>query len=383
MNMAKYLWLTWDGAGNLPPSLAIAEALTKRGDTVTFAGRPEMVSRVQAAGFKTIVIENAYTQADTYPKSLLSRMACYLSSPRVSEEIVQIVEAHHPDVVVVDAMFPAALAQVSKFNRATIMTCYTFFHRAYHAWKKQFDEFIAMREEAGLGRLPGMEQLWRGPDRIVVATLEEFDRPAIADAPTQVQHVGPILGGHNSAIAPESVRLPPGTEPLALVSFSTAGIQNSVEKFQRALNALASLPLRVVVTTANTIDAKALEVPANAVVVDYADHEALLPDAALVVTHGGHGTAMRTLKYGVPAIIMPSLAQDQPVIAATFEEWGCGLSLPSDASVDAIQAAAKKVLSTPSFRKNAQARAGALAKAQNGAEKAADVFQSIAQRDSA
>ena len=125
--MAKYLWLTWDGAGNLPPSLAIAEALTKRGDTVTFAGRPEMVSRVQAAGFKTIVIENAYTQADTYPKSLLSRMACYLSSPRVSEEIVQIIEAHHPDVVVVDAMFPAALAQVSKFNRATIMTCYTFF----------------------------------------------------------------------------------------------------------------------------------------------------------------------------------------------------------------------------------------------------------------
>jgi UDP:flavonoid glycosyltransferase YjiC (YdhE family) len=170
---------------------------------------------------------------------------------------------------------------------------------------------------------------------------------------------------------------------LALVSFSTAGIQNSVEKFQRALNALASLPLRVVVTTANTIDAKALEVPANAVVVGYADHEALLPDAALVVTHGGHGTAMRTLKYGVPAIIMPSLAQDQPVIAATFEEWGCGLSLPSDASVDAIQAAAKKVLSTPSFRKNAQARAGALAEAQNGAEKAADVFQSIAQRDSA
>src|SRR5207245_11168343 len=116
------------------------------------------------------------------PKSLLSRMACYLSSPRVSEEIVQIVEAHHPDVVVVDAMFPAALAQVSKFNRATIMTCYTFFHRVYHAWKKQIDEFIAMSEEAGLGRLPGMEEIRRRPERVVVPTLAAFTRTASVDA---------------------------------------------------------------------------------------------------------------------------------------------------------------------------------------------------------
>ena len=50
-NAARILWLNWSGGGNLPPSLGIARVLTERGHDVTFAGRPEMVPRVDAAGF--------------------------------------------------------------------------------------------------------------------------------------------------------------------------------------------------------------------------------------------------------------------------------------------------------------------------------------------
>ena len=48
--MARIRWLNWSGGGNLPPSLGIARALSERGHDVTFAGRPEMVPRVEAAG---------------------------------------------------------------------------------------------------------------------------------------------------------------------------------------------------------------------------------------------------------------------------------------------------------------------------------------------
>ena len=60
--MAKILWLNWSGGGNLPPSLGIARVLTERGHSVAFAGRPEMVGRVERAAFRAIELTRAYEQ---------------------------------------------------------------------------------------------------------------------------------------------------------------------------------------------------------------------------------------------------------------------------------------------------------------------------------
>ena len=64
--------------------------------------------------------------------------------------------------------------------------------------------------------------------------------------------------------------------------------------------------------------------------------------AALVVTHGGHGTAMRTLRHGVPMVVIPGLAGDQPFVAAAVQEWGAGRALPGDADAAAMRAAAQR-----------------------------------------
>ncbi len=78
------LWLNWSGGGNLPPSLGIARVLTERGHTVAFAGRPEMVPRVDAAGFRAIELTRAYEQVERYPQgTFLTRMSCYLTSPAI------------------------------------------------------------------------------------------------------------------------------------------------------------------------------------------------------------------------------------------------------------------------------------------------------------
>lgn len=37
--MAKFMWASWDGGGNLAPSLGIARALSERGHSVEFLGR--------------------------------------------------------------------------------------------------------------------------------------------------------------------------------------------------------------------------------------------------------------------------------------------------------------------------------------------------------
>ncbi len=112
--MARILWLNWSGGGNLPPSLGIARVLTERGHELAFAGRPEMVPRVKTAGFRAIEITQAYAQVDRYPQGLpLTRPACYLTSPAVEEEVRSIVAAEAPDLILIDAMFPAALAHAA------------------------------------------------------------------------------------------------------------------------------------------------------------------------------------------------------------------------------------------------------------------------------
>jgi hypothetical protein len=95
--MADILWLNWSGGGNLPPSLGIARILTERGHRVSFAGRPEMVPRVERAGFRAIEIARAYEQADRYPTNKwVPRAASFLTSPAVGEEPGDLLPAENP-----------------------------------------------------------------------------------------------------------------------------------------------------------------------------------------------------------------------------------------------------------------------------------------------
>lgn len=161
-----------------------------------------------------------------------------------------------------------------------------------------------------------------------------------------------------------------------VVSFSTGIEQASVSAFQRTLDALADESVHVVATTAGTINPEELHIPSNAVVLGYAAHDPLFCRASLIVTHGGHGTAMRALRHGVPAILMPAVAHDQPIVSATFQEWGCGRALPSNADVQTIRDAASDILRTPSYQDNARSRALAL-NGIDGAKSGADELEGL------
>jgi hypothetical protein len=176
--MAKYrmLWLNWSGGGNLPPSLGVARVLTERGHAVTFAGRPEMVPRVKTAGFRAIEITQAYAEVDRYPQNhFMTRAACYLTSPAVEAQIHSIVAAEAPDIILIDAMFPAALAQAPKFDRPTAVFVHTFVFRQLDMWRRFFGIFDDMRQKAGFPGHPGLDQLWQSRDRIISTSFAPFD----------------------------------------------------------------------------------------------------------------------------------------------------------------------------------------------------------------
>ncbi len=376
--MARILWLNWSGGGNLPPSLGVARVLTERGHSVAFAGRPEMVPRVKTAGFRAIEITDAYAQVELYPQGhFMTRAACYLTSPAVEAQIKATVAAETPDAVLIDAMFPAALHQARDFAQPTAVFVHTFVFRQLDMWRRFFGIFDGMRRQAGFAGHPSLDELWQGNDRIVSTSLAAFDAAPLPGW-DMVRHTGPVLEDEKFAV-PTPLPWPDSDPtPLVLVSFSTGFEQRNVDKVQRALDALADLAVHVVATTGGIVAPNELATPPNAVVLNYAAHDPIIRRAALVMTHGGHGTAMRSLRYGVPMVVIPGPAGDQPYVAAAVQEFGAGRALPADASAEAMRAAAQEVLASPSYRASAQQRSAMLAGV-DGAANAADEIEALLQ----
>jgi len=134
--------------------------------------------------------------------------------------------------------------------------------------------------------------------------------------------------------------------------------------------------VHVVATTGDVVDPGELRAPGNAYLIPFADHDALMDRAALVLGHGGHGTTMRALTHGLPIVGIPAKGADQVPITRLLEEWGVGKALPGDARVDDIRSAVEQVLTDPSYRDRAAQRSFPLQGA-DGASLAADTVESV------
>lgn len=140
--------------------------------------------------------------------------------------------------------------------------------------------------------------------------------------------------------------------PLALVGFSTT-FQNHASVMQRVIDALSTLPVRAIVTLGPAIEPEELSPYPNTVLMRSAPHNAVLKEANLVITHGGHGTLARSMAQGLPVLVIPH-GRDQDGNAARIVAHGAGLMLPPSAETHEIHDALERVLYDRSIHKGAQ-----------------------------
>jgi len=209
----------------------------------------------------------------------------------------------------------------------------------------------AARAQLGLGPLAHLaDQVQAAGAPLLLGASEAFDF-AWQDRPDWVRYVGPQISDPATA----SAWVSPWREdprPLVLVGFSTS-FQDHVSVLQRVLDALAGLAVCVLLTTGEAVDPAALTPGANAVVVRQAPHVAVMREASLVVTHGGHGTLIRALAQGLPSLVIPH-GRDQVDNARRVTERGAGLSLAPGATAEEIAEAVLRLLGEPGFRAAAE-----------------------------
>ncbi len=213
----------------------------------------------------------------------------------------------------------------------------------------------------GFGFAP--TELWHASQLVLIATPPELDPASTERLPAHVRYTGAVWQGSPRPAAPE-------TPPLVLTSLSTLAEDGQGEVIQRLLDAIAPLPVRAIATIGR-IERASLRPAKNVEVLASSPHETLLPRASLVVSHGGHATAMATLSRDVPMVIVPMFPLgDQPEMARLLAQHGAAVHLDRNSDVNRLRAAIETVLADPSYRA-AAGKLGQAIRRVDGAETAA------------
>ncbi len=417
--MTEFLFGTWNGGGTTPPVLGIARALLARGHAVRVLADPVLHDEVRAAGAEHVPWTRAPHvtrpgaehdlirdwEARTPMGGLARARDAVMTGPAGAFAADVLAEhARRPaDVVVAETVLLGVLAgaEAAGIPSAALVTTVNPLPQegvpAFgpglppargplgHArdrllrrigtglWDRGLPELNAAR--AGLGLPPlahTLDQAARA-DRVLVLTSAAFDPPG-GGLPPHVVTVGPRLD--DPAWAGEWTP-PAGDAPLVVVGLSST-FQDQERVLGRVAAALGTLPVRGLVTTGPAVAPAAVPAPANVEVVAAVPHAEVLPRAAAVVTHGGHGTTIKALAHGVPVVVLP-MGRDQLEVAARVVRAGAGVRVRPGAPARAIAAAVRRVLDEPAHRAGAARVAAAIA-AERAEDRAVAELEALAAR---
>lgn len=224
-----------------------------------------------------------------------------------------------------------------------------------------------------------LSPLWRSFGRDVPPHGGVYETAAIAICPPSLESGPPPRG----AVLPlRPAPLPRGdvvsnARPLVYVTLGTLWSDPVI--FDEVLTALADEPVDVLVTVGTALDPAVLgTVPANARVTGFVPQAEILPGCAAVVHHAGAGTMFGALAHGLPQVALPRAA-DNFVNAAMLERCGAGVALrPGDVGAEAVRAAIRTVLATPSYAAAARTVAAEIAAMAGPEDVAAQLRQLVA-----
>jgi UDP:flavonoid glycosyltransferase YjiC (YdhE family) len=160
----------------------------------------------------------------------------------------------------------------------------------------------------------------------------------------------------------------PGDDrPLVYVTFGSVlgHLPEARAVYDTALDAVADLPTRVLMTVGNVTDPLALDpVPENTRVARWVPQQDVFPHAELGVCHGGSGTTFGALAAALPLVVCPLFA-DQSANGRLVDDAGAGIVLVprgraagglgslGPADVSPLREAIGAVLGEPRYRRAA------------------------------
>jgi UDP:flavonoid glycosyltransferase YjiC (YdhE family) len=329
---AAFLLVSWDGGGNTNPAYHLGSRLTLRGHHVTVLGWPEMADGARRAGLRFA----SYPSMPPWPTGVtMDDVWAHLVEPRLigsqtKRDVIDAAAAHQADVLVIDAMMPAAFEAAATLRIPTIAIVHVQYRPFVDGWGD-----IMMKTST--------RELLAAVDQVLVLTPPGFEEPL--PLPSNTAHVGAILSPRP---APPPDVVTEAGDPWVLVSLSTT-LQGQHDALPPILEALESLPVRALLTLGGAVAVDSIAVPANVTTRGFVEHNDVLPYMSVVVTHGGLSTITAALSHGVPLVCIAQ-GRDQQLNAERVEAIGVGRSVARDASAMTIAEALRDVTANQDIR---------------------------------
>jgi MGT family glycosyltransferase len=392
----RFLVAAFGDAGHAFPAIALGRALAGRGHEITIETWEERRAAVEGAGLGFAAAEEYRMFPPPDPDSPEGSHAA-----EAARALLPLLDEMRPHAVVSDilTLAPTLAAEKAGIPLATLIP------HIYPVVEPGLPFFAVGLQPP---RTPLGRSVWRAGQRILNVGLEQGrrdlnrQRERLGMPPTKRFHggispdlalvgtfpqleyprhwpAGVVMTGPMTFEVPHpDVELPPGDAPLVLVAPSTAHDSHN-HLVRTALAALADEPVRVVATTNCVVPQRPIEVPDNAVLVDWLSYSQTMDAASLVISHGGHGTVARALGAGTPVLISP-IVGDMSETAMRVSWAKAGLSLPWRlCRPGPLRWAARRILADPSFARRAAALA-AWGREHDGAERGAELVEQLAQR---
>jgi MGT family glycosyltransferase len=414
----RFLFVLWDGGGNVPLQLALAKGLVERGHDVRVLTEDCLAADVAAAGCRFEPFAEAPNRAsrtedlvrDSQARTPLGAFArardrvvmgpaaAYARDTReaLEREEVDAMASDYmlfgPPIAAERAGVPTALLVHNIYlvpergkpapgpgflpargplgrarDRAVARALLVLFNRGLPAVNRA-------RAEHGLPRLRQALEHFERVERVLVLTSESFDFHGDSHPP-HLRYVGSTLADPPWVDDWRSPWDVDDRRPLVVVSLSSTYMAQE-QLLARAIDGLGRLDARVLVTTGPAIDPASFRATGNTSVVRSAPHAQVFREASVVVTHAGMGTVTRALAAGVPLVCIP-MGRDQLDVAARVTYHGAGVRLRPSAKPGAIRAAAERVIREPSFRTAAE-RIGASITADAAAQRGIAELETLA-----
>ncbi len=407
-------------AGNAPPQLAVTRQLVERGHEVRVLAHRAARERIESTGAEFVEFQRAHPDFDISRRETDSlrdwearthfgagmralKNGLFAFVVNVSRECAELLEQRPADVVVFDWMLSGAAVAAEGARVPAVALVHCPYPLPLEGVPPLFSGMAPIdgplgairdalmnrivtrvlrtgvpvlnkaRAEQGLAPLHDWAQQLLGAREICVMTAPELDFSSRGVLPPNVRYVGPAFEPYPREW--DSPWPDTNSDPLVVVSFSTS-YMNQLALAQRVLDALAGLPVRALLTAGPALDTQALRIPANARAVDFVPHRAVLPHAALMVTHAGWQTVNAALADGVPLVCIPD-GRDQPDNAARVLACGAGVRVRRSASPAKLRRVIAAALGDPTLRRGASAMAQALARS-DGAPTVADMVELLA-----
>ncbi|EWT00219.1 hypothetical protein N865_17565 [Intrasporangium oryzae NRRL B-24470] len=336
----RVLFSTTAGAGHLGPLVPLARACQTAGHEVVVAAPVSFADPVRRVGFEHMGFPEAPPEALGRLMAGLENLSLDEANARMIQDVfgrldacaalpgmTGIIERCRPDVVVREMCEFGSLAAAELVGVPHVQVALGMHELCDRA------EPLLAQPLAELGALVGMT------DGRLSAALH--DEPVFSTVPERLdepyRHTPTDAAPRMLRFRDASLSVTPGslpghwgkpTDPLVYVTFgSVAGsFHQSGGLFASTLEALAELPVRVLLTTGESGDPDALRPwPDNAHVERWWPQVEVMPHAAVVVGHGGFGTTMTALAAGVPQVVVPLFASDQVLNAERIAAAGAGV----------------------------------------------------------